>query len=298
MAVFDLYSRRKRQAKGEVPDVFVYDDLPDQLRVQIVQICSDAIDREGWDLVHRIVAREWGVFELSAGASAAERCSKAILERGTDDVLDVVEASFSYIDTIAREHSSNEQRRRGIAMSASSAITELNDRFRLAGVGYTFENGRILRVDSEFIHSEVVVPALRYLNVRGFEGPRDEFLNAHAHYRAGEVKDAIVDANNAFESALKAICDLNGWDYATGARASDLINVVRQRGLLPDYLDRSFDQLAATLKSGLPRVRGEEGAHGQGAVPRETPGYVAAYALHLAAAKILFLVEAHECRGT
>ena len=63
---------------------------------------------------------------------------------------------------------------------------------------------------------------------------------------------------------------------------------------LPSYLDNSFDQLAATLKSGLPKVRGEESAHGQGATPRETPDYVAAYALHLAAAKILFLVETHD----
>ena len=69
---------------------------------------------------------------------------------------------------------------------------------------------------------------------------------------------------------------------------------MRANGLLPDYLDASFDQLAATLKSGLPKVRGEEGAHGQGSAPRETPEHVAAYALHLAAAKILLLVEAHK----
>lgn len=110
------------------------------------------------------------------------------------------------------------------------------------------------------------------------------------------MKEAIIDANPAFESALKTICDLNGWDYSKHARASDLVKVVQQKGLLPGYLDRSFKQLVATLKSGLPIVRGQGGAHGQGPVPRKTPDYVAAYALHLAAAKILFLVEAHERR--
>ena len=125
------------------------------------------------------------------------------------------------------------------------------------------------------------------------EGPREEFLNAHAHYRAGENKDAITDANNAYESVLKCICDQRGWEYLPGARASDLLKVVRDHGLLPDYLDKSFEQLAATLKSGLPKVRAEEGAHGQGATPRETPEHVAAYALHLAAAKTVFLAEAH-----
>ena len=84
------------------------------------------------------------------------------------------------------------------------------------------------------------------------------------------------------------------WEYQQGAGASDLLKVVRKNELLPSYLDASFDQLAATLKSGLPKVRNEEGSHGQGATPRETPGYVTSYALHLAAANILFLAEAHK----
>jgi hypothetical protein len=63
-------------------------------------------------------------------------------------------------------------------------------------------------------------------------------------------------------------------------------------GLLPDYLGQSFDQLIATLQSGLPKVRNEVAGHGQGATPRETPGYVAGYALHLAAVNIVLLVEA------
>lgn len=91
---------------------------------------------------------------------------------------------------------------------------------------------------------------------------------------------------------MKAICDIKDWEYKKGARASDLLKILRAKDLLPDYLDNSFDQLAATLSSGLPKVRNEEGGHGQGAQPRATPSYVAAYALHLAAAKIVLLVEA------
>lgn len=184
-------------------------------------------------------------------------------------------------------------KKRGIKLTADSAIDELNERFLRAGIGYQFHNGKIIRLDSELIHSEVVRPALRYLHEPGFEGPRDEFLRAHAHYRSGKMKNAIIDANNAFESTLKVICDMRQWQYPTGARTSDLLKIVRNQGLLPTYLDNSFDQLAATLKSGLPQVRNAEGAHGQGTDPRETPVYVAAYALHLVAANILFLVNAH-----
>lgn len=68
--------------------------------------------------------------------------------------------------------------------------------------------------------------------------------------------------------------------------------MVRQKGLWPDYLDTSFDQLVATLASGLPKVRNEQAAHGQGAKVRSVPDFVAAYALHLAGSKIRLISEA------
>jgi hypothetical protein len=104
-----------------------------------------------------------------------------------------------------------------------------------------------------------VKPALLLLADPRFAGAQEEFLSAHAHYRAGEHEDAILDANRAFESVMKAICDIKGWDYQKARGAGDLINIIRDKGLLPRYLDRSFDQLIATLQSGLPRVRNEAG---------------------------------------
>lgn len=311
MPVFDLFSYRKRNANGRTPDVFSYDKLPELLRVQVIHIWRDAIgpfynysrydlskvaeNNEGWKMIHDIVAREHGKFALSASYDINESCEEYFLNNSSiDAALDIVEVSFRYIDQIVRQMHDRERQSRGIKVSANEAIEELNLRLMRASVGYRFENGQIVRVDSELIHSEVVRPALRFLGHKGFEGPRDEFIRAHAHYRAGEMKDAITDANNAFESTLKSICRIRRWEYPDGARASDLLKLVRKHGLLPDYLDNSFDQLAATLKSGLPEVRNTEGAHGQGSIPRDTPTHVASYALHLAAANILFLAEAHK----
>ena len=308
MPVIDLYSYRKLVAEGGTPDVYDYDKFPHELRVQIIHIWRDAIgpyypyqgrefrkrkeNNAAWNFIHNAIAREHGLFDLGKERYVNERCENYFLiEESIDAALDLVEISFLCIEKLLAGIDEYDKENRGIKVSAEDAIAELNERFRRASVGYRFENGRIIRIDSELIHSEVVQPALRFLQKEGFEGPRDEFMKAHGHYRAGETKDAIIDANNAFESTLKAICDIRNWQYPNGARASDLLKLVRENGLLPNYLDNSFDQLAATLKSGLPKLRGEEGAHGQGAKPRETPDYVASYALHLAAAKILFLVE-------
>ena len=301
MAVRDLYSHRKRVTEGDMPDVYVYDKLPSHLRVQIGKIWDDAIgegNRRGWKVIHDIVAREHGVERLRELNDVRSRCVTYLKgSRWLDGVLDLIETSFDYIDKDARDLPIQARAEYRVRITPDAAIEELNERFKRAGVGYRFESGKIIRIDSELVHAKIVKPALEYLHQPGFDGPRAEYLSAHAHYRAGETKDAVVDANNAFESTLKLICEDHGWECPSGATASSLVKVVKRNGLLPDYLETSFEQLAATLQSGLPKVRGEEGAHGHGSVPRQTPDYVAAYALHLAAANILFLVEAERAMG-
>ncbi len=147
-------------------------------------------------------------------------------------------------------------------------------------------------MDSEFTHEEIIKPALRILASSGFEGARAEFLNAHRHYRAGENEQAISEVAKAFESTLKSVCDQKGWQYEKGARATDLLKLVRAKGLWPDYVDGSFDQLRGTLTSGLPKLRNENAAHGQGQTIRTTPRYVVTYAFNLAASKIVFIANA------
>jgi hypothetical protein len=312
MSVLDLYSRRKKLAEEGAPDVFVYDRVPGILRGQVQHIWDDALGRywvprggygasvpshnnEVWNFLRNQLCREKGV--LSLAGYDGHRSREDLLgyvhrEKDVDAWLDAIELSFRYIDRVLGRKTQYERKELTLKQAPDDAIAELNTRFRYAAFGYRYEDGRIMRMDSELIHAEVVKPALRFLADPRFEGPRDEFRSAHGHYRAGELKDAITDANNAFESTMKAICGLKGWAYPAGTRASDLLKVIRAEGLLPEYLDASFDQLAATLRSGLPKVRNEEGSHGQGAQRREPPDYIAGYALHLAAAKIVLLFEA------
>lgn len=303
MAMFDLYStRRKLRGQGGEPEVYVYDDVPKKLRVQVAQILHEAMggcrdseyypeNRGAWDAIQGVLLREFGVHGLGGSRDHSKTDVLHVIENGgTEHFLDALEACAFWLEHRGKKLGEHDRHLRGITVSAGDAIEELNVRFRQAGVGYQIEADKIVRVDSMHVHREVVVPALRLLSEPRFAGPNDEFLRAHGHYRAGEHDDAVTDANNAFESTMKAICDINGWPYEKGARASDLIKLLRANGFLPENLDASFDQLAATLKSGLPKLRNDYGAHGGGSQVRETPSHVAAYALHLAAAKIVFLV--------
>jgi len=211
-----------------------------------------------------------------------------------DRKLDLIQLSFKIINQDFWKRylrSLDFKERFGIKIEPDDAIFELNYRLREGGVGYQFENGVIIRVDSQFVRTEIIKNALSLLSSEQFSGAEDEFLSAHKHYREGDHKDAIVDAGASFESTMKCICDAPGWTYDRKARASDLLKVLKQNHLFPEYLDNSFDQLLAVLKTGLPEVRNNEGSHGQGSMPKRAPAHVAAYAIHLAASNIVFLVE-------
>lgn len=306
--ILDLFSRRKQeQERSGQPDVYQYTSIPDHVINQIVMILDDAIGRywvysggyedppahanDNWDFIIESLAREYGDPSLIQKNNRSACVHFLKMQPEIEKQLDLIELSFRLIDMHARKISDHTQRSRGATISADDAIYELNHRLRRGGVGYQFEGGVIIRLDSEYIHTEVVKKALSLLHTEQFSGVEEEFLSAHKHYRDGDYKDAIVDAGAAFESTLKTICDRQRWEYDSKARVSDLLKVVRNKGLFPNYLDNSFDQLLAILKTGLPEVRNNEGSHGQGSTPKQAPGHIAAYALHLAATNIVFLVE-------
>ena len=127
----------------------------------------------------------------------------------------------------------------------------------------------------------------------GFEGAEAEFQRAQEHHRHGRYEEAITDALKAFESTMKYICDQRGWEYSPDRdTATRLIDILLQEGLIPQWAQSEFTSLRSLLESGLPTARNRVAGHGRGAAPRQVPGYLAAFALHMAGANILFLVEA------
>jgi len=98
----------------------------------------------------------------------------------------------------------------------AEGIVELNERFLRAGVGYQFENGQIIRVDSQYFHAEVVKEALRLLSEPAFEKANAEFMTAHRHLREGKLRDCNTAAPRSMETVLKVICDSRNWTYQKG----------------------------------------------------------------------------------
>ena len=76
MKVYELFSKRQKRLRGEVPDVYRDDDIPQELRIQVVHIWQDVFGEiecgswgfcgayEAYQCIHDALCREYGVFAL------------------------------------------------------------------------------------------------------------------------------------------------------------------------------------------------------------------------------------------
>ncbi|KGK02184.1 STM4504/CBY_0614 family protein [Pseudoalteromonas sp. ND6B] len=189
MSIHETYSKRQARLNGDQVDVYKYNCLPDKLKNQIIHIWNDVIGDYSdiydekvsayYGHIHKILCREMGVFELphndynSKGKPSLEIIRFFSGSSKLDENLDVIELLFKVIN-VPTFFSKND---------AEKAINELNIRFKENAVGYQFLNNEIIRIDSEIIHSEAVVPALRLLHQKKYVGAETEFLKAHEAYR-------------------------------------------------------------------------------------------------------------------
>ncbi|HOU12779.1 MAG TPA: hypothetical protein PKZ84_06655 [Anaerolineae bacterium] len=301
MKVFDLFSKRQKHLeKG--PDVYKYDEIPDPLRVQIVHILRDAIGTDtnpyapcgkSYKFIYDILCREYGFFRLTNGHEPDAATGLFSFFLSCDElekVLDVIEISFRYVDTVIRQDRRHQNTY--ISISPDAAIEELNFRFREHGIGYQFESGRLIRVDSQLLHSEVIKPALQFLAPKTYQGANEEFLKAHEHYRHRRYPECLNECLKSFESTMKVVCDQRKWPYSQEDTAKKLLGICFDNGLIPSFLQAEFTAMRSILESGVPTVRNKLSGHGQGPVLANIPEYFAQYALNMTAANILFLIKA------
>ena len=124
MPITDIYSKRQKKLRGETPEVYVYDDLPNPLRVQIVHIwrdkCGSGINLGDDDKqsVSKILCKEYGTLELPS----LERF--LLEEKDYEKVLDVVELSFQKIEYNQENMRSLHQARPDVYIAV---LNDLND---------------------------------------------------------------------------------------------------------------------------------------------------------------------------
>ncbi|MFN0048427.1 MAG: STM4504/CBY_0614 family protein [Cytophagales bacterium] len=303
MAIIDLFSKRQKRLRGEFSDIYIYDNIPAKFRVQIVHIIKDAIgiDRYGcqnaqkaWEFIKDVLCREYGLFELGNGYRESNRdqvLNFFLQTKNTDEVIDVIEISFKYIDRIIKKSFQEYTYQTEIYIKPDEAILELNERFKENSIGYSFDGSEIIRVDSTYAHSEITKPTIALLRNNKFKGANEEYLKAHEHYRHGRNKECLSECLKAFESTMKIICKEKGWIYNQTDTANKLIQICFQNGLIPTFTQNQFTSLQNLLVSGIPTIRNKLGGHGQGQTPQIVDDEITRYGLNLSGTNIIFLIE-------
>lgn len=301
MPVIDLYSKRRKRELGLEPDVYTYDDFNANLRAQICYVIGDVLgiqDRNEQERnfggICELLRREYGVQRLVRDlydrSSVVEELVQFIkVEKDVDRVLDAVELCFAISENYREKAYAYGYPREDSGSWIDACISEINTRFKEHGKGYEVSGGMVLRIDSEFLHAEAVKPAISFLNQSEYAGPRDEFFGAYEHYRHGNFKEALNDALKAFESTIKVILELRGWEYDKASPAKRLLAVLLANNFLPSYHQNHLNALSTLLESSVPTIRNKEGGHGQGSEVSEVEPEIAAYVLHMTASAIVML---------
>lgn len=301
--MFDLLSKRIKNASGE-PEVYVYDDLPEAFRTQVYYIMGDVInpycDYDGgdlWNMVHNLFAREKGLKKLGYHEVGWEAYGEHNIEEyldhsSTADALDFIDYAFNIFDRALRNTKPEYRYDYDSNGKVDEAIIELNFRFKQHGLGYEFVNGEIIRIDNTIIHKDIIKPALRLIYDEGFSGAEEEIRRAFEYRRKSDNKNAILEAEKAFESTMKTICDKKGYVYDKAKdTAQKLIKILESNNFYPTYMSAHLTNLRTTLETGLPVIRNKNAGHGQGSLVVNIPDEFAEYALNLAATNIVLLVS-------
>jgi len=306
MSIINLYSKKQKKLRGEVPEIYTYYSLPNEFRVQIVNILQDAFGRDHsgyhyvndlYGVINKTLCHEYGVFNL-LGKNHLNRekpTEESVLNffLQTDDIekaLDVIELSFKLILNYIpnnREYEYYVIKQ----LSGQEALDELNERFKEHGIGYQYIGEGIIKIDSTYTHSEIVKPVISLLWNKKFQGANEEYLLAHEHYRHGRNKECLTECLKAFESTMKIICKEKKWTYNETDTAKKLIQTCFLNNLVPSFIQNQFTSLQNLLESGIPTIRNKLSGHGQGQVSQKVDDEMTRYGLNLTGSNIIFLVE-------
>ena len=295
----------QRQRGEEVSDVLQYDDLPESFRNQFFRIISDIgryDEHTRMDILRTLdneYCREKGLKHLGIHDSDFRNgvelnFSEYIDSAPTSELLDLIDfvcsALYRFIQNPRGRAYLSEQK----IQTINKLFKELNGRFKQHNLGYEVINGQLVRIDNQVVHAQYVKPALQLLCDKEFAGAEEEYRNAFEARRAGNNKDAILNAGKCFESVMKIICRKKYNADVDNCAAGALLDKLEQKEIFPKYMNKHFEKIVDTLRFGVPTVRNKVAGHGQGSEITEAPDYLVDYVLGLVAVNSVLLVKLYK----
>ena len=311
MDEFKLYSDRLYEAEGKFSDVYSYDKisqkLMNQMTLELQEFFHDLAYENNlmfYQILNEVISllkRGHGTYYFDNNSTVgnwiygSRSVDKDLLILNYLNSGIIVAKILDVIDLlIDRIKINNIDRGKKI----DGVIERLNYRFRSNGFGYLIENYKIIRIDSLLTHAEIIKPVLYLLsNNPLYKSANREMLQAFDHYKNGNYKAAITEACNSVESVLKVICHQKKWEIKKDDTYKYLLDACKKGGLFNEYMDNHETALKNLLENAQNTIRNKAASHGAGMKEIFVSENLCAYALHLAASNLAFLIKQANFQG-
>ncbi|MFJ7663915.1 STM4504/CBY_0614 family protein [Lysinibacillus sp. NPDC097162] len=279
-----FYDFQVQMGFKEVSDVFQYEDVSTKMKNQFIFMVEKIVEEiseryykvEFWQKVINRINVEYGK-SVRTIVNPEEKVHEAFQKLNNEESLYFFELMLEEMDDY-------------LSFDYDEFVKRVNKLFLENSFGYEFVEGQMIRIDSKFIHQEVILNAIQLLYEVEFESASTEYMQAFNDYKNGNLKGSITNAGKAFESTMKIICEELNYSYKQSDNAKKLISTLMNKEFIPSYLQTHFSGLSNTLESGLPTVRNKH-SHGDGVIEVEVTDKIVRYALNLCATNIVLLVE-------
>lgn len=292
----NLFSRRHKKEKGLFPDIFIYEPMPEKLKItlthifqRLIKACverrGNGVSAEGYyGEIHRIICEEHSYDYLFDKWHEDDYRVLNFFRQNNNDVLanlDIINIMLDFASYASRQPHGE---------SIADYVLEINQRMLEHGFGYQYNDGLLVRIDSTHTHSEIVKPTLTLLRDKRFKNADDEFRKAFEAYKVGKYEEAIREASNSVESTMKIICNIKKYGLPSKHNSTALIEHLRKNNFIQNFQAETFNALAKCIET-TPIVRNNQAAHGKGHEERNIDLSLVSYVLNMSASTIKFLVE-------
>jgi hypothetical protein len=162
----------------------------------------------------------------------------------------------------------------------------INQIFDVHGCPWRIADGEIFKLDEDLMAARLARDAGEILIAQRFFDAAEIFAEARAKLARGQVRDAILEAQKSFETAMRAMTGVSDGD------AVRLIQRLSSLGYFDELPKKSRGAISENILRMLPLLSRKLGAAALGQ-PEEISSAYGQLAIHLAAAFHIFLVTLH-----
>ncbi len=284
-----LFFERAKESRGEFPQCFTYDALPNSVRNRIVLIWND--------LGHDESKCEKSLKEFKEALGVIKPLAEGWVGVGHRQMYRASEELKNFfLNTSNIDYALTVLEEIGCLFypyNTEVALKRINERLRLAGIGWKHTGQKLIKIEDETFFDEVTSRCLSILGQNKYHSTQDHLIKAYEELKLGPsgYTDALTDCRMAFETIIKTKLNESGYSDVKNKNWSQLKANLLKAINAPTYWESYFNTFISLMEGNV-TPSNQEGSHGglEGSLLQADEVFVR-YIINQTAVNILFIAE-------